>query len=487
MPANLPDIGAEMERVRELLRSGDWLTRERVRLVAFAVLIASAAGFLYLVVTTHGGVDFQGRPLGTDFSNVYAAGTYVRDGEPDAPFDLARQHAREQQIFGEATPFYGWHYPPFFLFVAAALALMPYGLALAVWQAVTFGLYLLTVGAILRLDRVSRFPSPRGAGWGQGASPLGSESRTGPLTRLAALRLRGDLSPSAGRGDHLWLLLAVAFPAVLINIGHGQNGFLTAALIGGALVMLDRRPLVAGVLFGLLAYKPQFGLMVPLVLVVSGRWRCFAAAAATVALLVLATTAAFGPQIWHAFFESTRFTRLVALEQGNTGWYKIQSVFSWARMWGASVPLAYALQGVLAAALAAALAAVWRSTAPYALKASTLCLAAILATPYTFDYDMMMLAPAIAFFAADGFARGFAPWEKTALAALWIAPLVARSVTQATLVPFGVLAMLVMFILLLRRTTHDSISPLAFSKSTNKIADDASGTTHGHDIAAFKS
>jgi alpha-1,2-mannosyltransferase len=138
-----------MERARELLRSGDWLTRERIRLLALAVLIASAAGFLYLIVTAHGLVDFQGRPLGTDFSNVYAAGTYVRDGDPQAPFDLSRQHAREQQIFGEATPFYGWHYPPFFLFVAAALALMPYGLALAVWQAVTFGLYLLTIRAII--------------------------------------------------------------------------------------------------------------------------------------------------------------------------------------------------------------------------------------------------------------------------------------------------------------------------------------------------
>ena len=137
-----------MDRARELLRSGAWLTRERIRLIAAAVLIASVAGFLYLVVTAHGLIDQQGRPLGTDFSDVYAAGTYVLDGNPEAPFDPARQHAREQQIFGEATPFYGWHYPPFFLFVAAALAFMPYGIALAVWQAVTLGLYLLTIRAI---------------------------------------------------------------------------------------------------------------------------------------------------------------------------------------------------------------------------------------------------------------------------------------------------------------------------------------------------
>ena len=66
-------------------------------------------------------IDRQGRPLGTDFSNVYAAGTYVLDGNPDAPFDPPQQYAREQSIFGAATPFYGWHYPPYFLFIAGAL------------------------------------------------------------------------------------------------------------------------------------------------------------------------------------------------------------------------------------------------------------------------------------------------------------------------------------------------------------------------------
>jgi Glycosyltransferase family 87 len=142
---------------------------------------------------------------------------------------------------------------------------------------------------------------------------------------------------------------------VLVNIGHGQNGFLTAALLGAALVQLDRRPFIAGNLFGLLAYKPQFGLMIPLALAASGRWRSFAAAATTVAVLAVATTIAFGPHVWQAFLDSTRFTRLVALEQGDTGWYKIQSIFAWARMWGVPIPLAYALQGAVTVALGGAL------------------------------------------------------------------------------------------------------------------------------------
>jgi hypothetical protein len=422
-----------MDRVRQAMRSGEWLTRERIRMVAAAVLIASAAGFLYLVVTATGGVDLQGRPIGTDFSNVYAAGTYVLEDDPVAPFDSAQQYAREQAIFSAQTPFYGWHYPPYFLFVAAALAWMPYGLALFVWQAVTLGVYLLAIRAILNAFAPER-----------------------------------EATASA---DPLWLVLALAFPAVLINVGHGHNGFLTAALLGGGLVILDRRPLLAGILFGLMAYKPQFGLMIPIALAAGGYWRTFAAAAVTAVLLTLVTTLAFGVQVWHAFFVGAEFTRTVVLEQGDTGWHKIQSIFSWARMWGAPVPLAYAIQGTATLVLAMASAWLWHGKAPYPLKASGLCLAAILATPYTLDYDMMVLAPAIAFLAADGMARGFGPWEKTALAALWLVPLVARTLPQLTLIPLGVPAMLAMFVLILRRAGLALALPMAFSAASIKQFD----------------
>ncbi|HEX4409601.1 MAG TPA: glycosyltransferase family 87 protein [Xanthobacteraceae bacterium] len=425
-----------MHRLREALRNGDWLTRERIRLIAVALLMASAAGFLFLVVTAHDGIDQQGRPLGTDFSNVYAAGTYVNEGNANAAFDPPQQFAREKTIFGGDTQFYGWHYPPYFLFVASLLALMPYGLALAVWQAVTLGLYLLVIRTIV----VPKTHAAESSHWE-------------------------------------WLLFALAFPAVLINIGHGQNGFLTAALMGAALVLLDRRPIVAGILFGLLVYKPQYGVMLPIVLAVSGRWRCFAAAAATVVIATITTTLVFGLSVWPAFWESTHFTRVVVLEQGNTGWYKIQSIFAWARMWGAPIPLAYALQGTALIAIAAALAALWRSSASYPLKAAALCLATILTTPYSFDYDMMVLAPAIAFLAVDGIMRGFDPWEKTTLAALWLAPLLARSVAEATLIPIGVPAMLVIFILILRRAKLGSAVRMAFFGAPSTIT--AGGIARG--------
>lgn len=403
-----------MVGVLDTLRSGDWLTAGRIRLWASAVLVASLAGLGFIVATAHGLVDYQGRPVGTDFSNVYAAGTWVLEGRAAAAFDWPLQYAREQAIFGAATPFYGWHYPPFFLFVAAALATLPYLWALAVWQGATFALYLVAIHAVL------------GAA---GRRPDGTD-------------------PAAGK---LWLLLAAAYPAVFVNLGHGHNGFLTAALMAGALVLLDRRPLVAGILIGLLAYKPQFGLMIPLVLVATGRWRTVVAAAATVAGLTVAATLAFGIDVWPAFLASTTLTRTVVLEAGDTGWHKIQSVFSWVRGWGGPVGLAYAIQGAATVVLGALLVRLWRSDAAFALKAAGLCLAAVLATPYSLDYDLVVLAPALAYLAADGLARGFGPHEKTALAFMWLVPIAARAIAETTLVPVGVLAMLAVTILVLRR------------------------------------
>src|ERR1051325_4250762 len=183
----------------EILRSGDWLTLARARLWAIAVLIASAGGLVWLVATSDGLIDYQGRPLGTDFSNVYTAGRMVLEGRAADAFDPRLEHAAEQAIFGEKTPFYGWHYPPFFLALAAALALMPYQLALIVWQGVTLVFYLLAIRAI-----------------------LGSSSWPG-LFRLSATSFDAPPQDVDGRDkpghDGAWLLLALAFPAGFVNPG----------------------------------------------------------------------------------------------------------------------------------------------------------------------------------------------------------------------------------------------------------------------------
>jgi hypothetical protein len=393
-----------LPRFVSALRDGSYLTRERVRLWALAFLIGFAAGIAVLFATAHGNIDYDGRPLGSDFSNVYTAGVAALHGHATLPFDPAGQFHAEQAIFGTATPFYGWHYPPYFLLIAAPLAALPYLAALVVWQVSTLCLYL-------------------GALW---------------------LLLRNGPMPALER-DRLWPVLALGFTAVFVNLTHGHNGFLTAALLAAGLALLDRRPVVAGIAFGLLAYKPQFAVMIPLVLVATARWRTLAAAAATVAALTAVVTLLFGADVWPAFLASSHFTRVVVLEQGGTGFQKIQSVFAWVRLWNGPVALAYAVQAVVSLGVAASLIALWRSNVSQARKGAALCLAILLATPYSLDYDLMIAAPAIALLTADGLRAGFTPWRRTLLAVLWIMPVAVRTIAQATHLPLGVAMLLLAY------------------------------------------
>src|SRR6185437_2428154 len=114
------------------------------------------AAAIIWIAWAHGLIDPSGKPLGTDFSSFYAAGSLVLDGRAVEVYDMAANYAREQQIFGVGVPYYAWFYPPFFLLLAAPLALMPYPLALAVWQAATLAFYLGVIGVILRPVRQAR-------------------------------------------------------------------------------------------------------------------------------------------------------------------------------------------------------------------------------------------------------------------------------------------------------------------------------------------
>jgi len=146
------------------------------------------------------------------------------------------------------------------------------------------------------------------------------------------------------------------------------------------------------------------------------------------------------------------------LEQGGTGWEKIQSIFSATRMWGASVALAYAAQSALTLAIAACIIWLWRSAAAFELKAAALAVACLLATPYVLDYDLVVLGVAIAFLARHGFSRGFHPYEATILAMAWIMPLLARTIASASCIPFGLLTLSAVFAITMMRAISDTRS-----------------------------
>jgi len=397
-----------MTHIWQGLRSGDWLTDARMRGYSLILLAICTLALVGWIAASDGLIDRNSKPIGTDFSNVYAAGTLIWQGRPAEAYEPARQHAAEKAVFGgREVPFYGWHYPPFFFLIAFLVASVPYAWGLSIWLVASLAAYLTAMRAIL----------PR------------------PET----------------------LLVALAFPAVFVNIGHGQNGFLTAALLGGALHLLDRRPWLAGVLIGLLAYKPQFGVLIPVALLAGGRWNTIGAAAATVAALAAISFVTLGSSVWHAFADSMTFTQTVVLEQGDTGWEKIQSVFSAARMWGAGVPTAYAIQIALGLTLAASLAWLWQSDAAFDLKAAALATGSLLATPYVLDYDLVVLAVAIAFFARHGLSRGFRCFEISLLAAAWIVPLLSRVIAGVTGIPLGLLVVLALYVFTLQRAVRDRL------------------------------
>jgi alpha-1,2-mannosyltransferase len=403
------------------LRSGDWLDKERLRVYPSMLLLFAAACVAAVLATAKGRFDANGHPLGADFTQVWVAGLEVLRGHPEAPFDLERHIAEQRAEFGAESDVYGWHYPPFFLAPAAALAHLPYLEALALWQIATLALYLAAILALMR---------------GSAAPPW----------RVA--------------------LLALAFPATLVNLGHGQNGFLTAALLGFGFLALRSRPALAGLCFALLAYKPQFASALPVALAAGGHWKAIAAAAAALAAMTAVTLFLFGPESWIAFAQSLGVTRDLVVERGAAGFPKIQSVFAAARLVGADVATAYAAQTLATAASLAALVWLWRGAADFRAKAAGAIVATFLTTPYCLDYDMTALAPAIAFVVSLGLERGFGPHMKSALAAAFVIPLAARPIATALSLPLGAITIAALFTAILSNASDanirhaDAVAPL---------------------------
>ena len=152
-------------------------------------------------------------------------------------------------------------------------------------------------------------------------------------------------------GRPFGLLLAVAFPVVLTNTLVGQNGFLTASLIGATLYLMPIRPVLAGICLGLLSYKPQYGLLFPLVLIAASRWTVFFTAGAVAVGIALLSWLAFGTESWQAFFHWMPMFSQAFLTEGRAPWGKMQkhlragAIFRRHRAIGVGVPVDHERRG----------------------------------------------------------------------------------------------------------------------------------------------
>ena len=311
--------------------------------------------------------DENGLGIPTDFVNVWSAGRLVLDGHPALAYDWDIQKQVQVGVLGQSYDGnFAWHYPPPFLFVAAVLAHFPYGVAFFGWAAISLVPYLAVMRAIV--------------------------------------------------GRNFGLLLALAFPVVFTNALVGQNGFLTASLIGGALYLMPARPVLSGICLGLLSYKPQYGLLFPIALIAAAQWKVFFTAGTVAILMASLSWLAFGTESWQAFFHWMPMFSQAFLTEGRAPWGKMQSIFALVRYFGGTEQLAWVFQWIMSGAVAGLLALMWRSrSVSYPLKAASLAAGALLITPYLFLYDLMVLAIAVAFLVRVGLDQGFARHELPAL------------------------------------------------------------------------
>jgi len=227
-----------------------------------------------------------------------------------------------------------------------------------------------------------------------------------------------------GRRDLWGWLAVVTSPAAVWVVVGGQNTFLSIALLYGGLHLLERTPLGAGVLLGLLSFKPQIWVLVPLALLAARQWRALIAMVVTVAVLALASLAVFGFDFCLAYLDTMRLagSSQVAQTMFERVYMHMTTLLAAARIVGVPPAAASAIQ--IAGALLA-IAAVWhvfRHHGPGAARTTVLVTATFLVSPYTLNYDLLLLMPAVVALFRLGAAHGFYPGERVLHVAMWLIP-----------------------------------------------------------------
>jgi len=355
-----------------------------------------------------GVADPAGRQLGSDFMNFWS-GARLAASQPWLAYEPGRFNDFAKSLLGDLAEVKLYSYSPVAMLLTWPLAALPFLPALALWTVLGIALAALSLAGL--------------TGW-----------------RAALLALVGA-------------------PAAILDIIAGQNGHFTAALFGGALMLLDRRPVIAGILFGALCYKPQLGLVLPIALAAGGRYRTFGAAAVTVVALAAASVVLLGPDAWLGYRSQMELQRLL-METADAYWARGQSVFLAVRNLGAGVAVAYAAQICSALAAMIVTALVWRGRASLDIKAATLVIATFLATPYAWDYDMVVLIFCAAWLTRDAAATGFLPWERLTVGLLLVQPIVTLYVTALTGVQLAPVGLWLALIVLLRRALPASTGGL---------------------------
>jgi len=320
-----------------------WMIAAAVFFVALQIAFLSMAG---LPPIDKPWADETNFAIGRDFLNTWMGGRSMFSGGPAPWFDARTYAAALRDMLGPTYPETYWSYPPHVVLFVWPLGLMPYLFAYIAWCVIGIALYLFACASALPRERL--------------------------------------------------LFLAVA-PGVAVCVFFGQNGFYTAALLIGGLLALDRRPVLAGVLFGILTIKPQLGLLLPIILLLERRWATIASAAATVALLFVATALLFGWDVWLDYWHKIVPQQMWLTENaGGLMFSLVSSLFFGARLIHLPLGVAWAIQYAGSTfAVAAVVWTYWKRRDPN-LSLALFVTATFLFTPYILNYDMVMFGFVVA-------------------------------------------------------------------------------------------
>ena len=383
------------------------MRREWLRVLGLAGLAALPFAYVTwraLLSPDANWVGPTGTHFGLDFVNFWSAGRLVLEGLVAQGYDPAAYKALLKGWFAPATVFTNLSYPPSLLPWLAPLAALPFYWAYAVWAVIGV--------AAFNLASLGRWPK------------------------------RDDWQLSA---------LLVMSPVVISNIVFGQIALIMTLLFVGAMRVLPTRPVLAGVMIGLLTMKPQLGVLLPVFLLATGAWRAMAAAAATAVALLAVSTAMFGVQPWLSYvFDTTKLQWSYILAMND--FFAIHMTTPYAALWTLGVPVQFALAGqwIVSGTIVVLTVLVARSSADWPLKVVVLALGSILAVPYSLAHDLAVPLAALVWY-WDSRAEAPSRTELGLGGALWMLPFPLTFLLQANGLPVTEIVMLALYVMLAGR------------------------------------
>lgn len=298
--------------------------------------------------------DQGSRP--TDFTVFWVAGSLAAEGTPAKAYDLEVLKARTlERVSPTMKKHNHFAYPPPSLFLLRPLGSLEHDTAQALFLGLSLGLYF----------------------WG----------------------LWVWAGPKAA------LFLTLGFWGVTANLSFGQNGMFTAGVFFLAAAALEKAPFWAGVLFGILSYKPQLAFLPPLFYgwhknrSVLGGFLLAAGGA------YLASWFLLGPKTWSAYLALTP-KHFAWLNSERVPLPFIPTVWSSLRL--------LKLPGLLAKAASIGVALfglvfvhrLWLEEDDSAQRVSSLALLLCLVAPKLGNYDLVILGLPLALWIRDR-----APWR----------------------------------------------------------------------------